>query len=82
MSSSRINMKEEERWIQTEHNQTPKTPSAKRSLATPAVQQGRRGQGHGEKLKNLLEYERDEVDEHDYGSGVDTDEEIDDLDDF
>ncbi len=44
--------------------------------------QGRRGQGHGEKLKNLLEYERDEVDEHDYGSGVDTDEEIDDLDDF
>ena len=41
-----------------------------------------RGQGHGEKLKNLLEYERDKVDEHDYGSGVDTDEEIDDLDDF
>ena len=43
---------------------------------------GRSGQGHGEKLKNLLEYERDETDEHDYGSGVDTDEEIDDLDDF
>ena len=43
---------------------------------------GRSGQGHGEKLKNLLEYERDEMDEHDYGSGVDTDEEIDDLDDF
>ncbi|CAL6413154.1 unnamed protein product [Bathycoccus prasinos] len=43
---------------------------------------GRAGQGHGEKIKNLLEYERDETDEHDYGSGVDTDEEIDDLDDF
>jgi len=43
---------------------------------------GRSGQGHGEKRKNLLEYERDETDEHDYGSGVDTDEEIDDLDDF
>ena len=43
---------------------------------------GRTGQGHGEKIKNLLEYERDETDEHDYGSGVDTDEEIDDLDDF
>ena len=58
-----------------------KTPSAKRSLDAGGLQ-GRRGQGHGEKLKNLLEYERDEVDEHDYGSGVDTDEEIDDLDDF
>lgn len=43
---------------------------------------GRAGQGHGEKIKNLLEYERDETDEHDYGSGIDTDEEIDDLDDF
>ena len=43
---------------------------------------GRAGQGHGEKIKNLLEYERDETDAHDYGSGVDTDEEIDDLDDF
>ena len=43
---------------------------------------GNRGEGHGEKLKNLLEYERDGFDEHDYGSGVDTDEEIDDLDDF
>ena len=43
---------------------------------------GRVGQGHGEKIKNLLEYERDETDEHDYGSGIDTDEEIDDLDDF
>ena len=43
---------------------------------------GRAGQGHGEKIKNLLEYERDETDEHNYGSGVDTDEEIDDLDDF
>ena len=60
-------------------------PTPKHNLPTAPSRPGllgRAGQGHGEKIKNLLEYERDETDEHDYGSGIDTDEEIDDLDDF